>query len=198
MKSVLISIQPYWVYLIIARKIGLDIPLEKTVEVRKNCPKGNAWNKTTNIYCTKDRKSFDRIPKQYQPIMEKYLGKVIGEFVCDNIIQFNATNMIAAYFNKPYGTCLTDEELVLYSNKKPLYGWHISDLVIYDKPKDLNAFWLPPEKYCEKELCGGCPYDDVPSEYGDYAYDCEWKRPIKRPPQSWCYVERLSKGERCK
>jgi len=36
MKSVLISIQPYWVFLIIARLMGWNIPQEKTVEVRKD------------------------------------------------------------------------------------------------------------------------------------------------------------------
>ncbi len=39
MKSVLISIQPYWVFLIIARLMGWNIPQEKTVEVRKDYPK---------------------------------------------------------------------------------------------------------------------------------------------------------------
>lgn len=24
---------------------------------------------------------------------------------------------------------------------------------------------------------------------GEYSFDCEWKRPLTRPPQSWCYVE---------
>lgn len=63
MKSVLISIQPYWVFLIIARLMGWDIPQEKTIEVRKDFPKDPAWNKRVHIYCSKNKESFDRIPK---------------------------------------------------------------------------------------------------------------------------------------
>ena len=72
-----------------------------------------------------------------------------------------------------------------------MYGWHISNLVIYDEPKELSEFHFPPERYCEKGLCGRCPYDCVSGESGDVMWDCEWKRPILRPPQSWCYVEEL-------
>ena len=86
MKSVLISIQPYWVFLIIAQKMGWDIPQNKTVEIRKNYPKENSWNKKVIIYCTQDKKSFNHIPKEYQGSMRPLLGKVIGEFICDGII----------------------------------------------------------------------------------------------------------------
>lgn len=65
--------------------MGWNIPQEKTVEVRKDCPKASDWNKRVHIYCSKNRKSFNRIPKQYQSFMEKFLGKVVGEFVCDSI-----------------------------------------------------------------------------------------------------------------
>ena len=84
-KSVLISIQPYWVFFIIARKMGWNIDKEKTIEVRKNFPKDQDWNRNVEIYCSKDKKSFSKIPKEYQPLMQKFLGKVIGEFVCDRV-----------------------------------------------------------------------------------------------------------------
>ena len=41
------------------------------------------------------------------------------------------------------------------------------------------------------ERCGGCLYDQVADVNGEYSFDCEWKRPLTRPPQSWCYVEEL-------
>lgn len=85
MKSVMISIKPYWVFLIIAKTMGWNIDKEKTVEVRKTYPRDDEWDKVGKIYCTKDKKSFNHIPKKYQPFMEKFLGKVIGEFVCDRI-----------------------------------------------------------------------------------------------------------------
>ena len=58
MKSVLISIQPYYVFLIIAQLMGWDIPQRKTEEVRKDLPKDKAWNRNTHIYCSKNLKSF--------------------------------------------------------------------------------------------------------------------------------------------
>ena len=59
MKSVMISIKPYWVFLIIAKTMGWNIDKEKTVEVRKTCPQDDEWNKVGKIYCTKDKKYFN-------------------------------------------------------------------------------------------------------------------------------------------
>lgn len=172
MKSVLISIQPYWVFLIIAKTMGWDDGEEKTVEVRKNFPKGEDWDRTVKIYCSKDKKSFNRIPKEYQPLMEKLLGKVIGEFVCDKIfdicIEISNPDDLPGY---PFPcTGLTDKEILQYlGNGKTGYGWNISDLVIYDKPKELNEFRKP-------EMPTGLRYENDT---------------ITRSPQSWCYVEEL-------
>lgn len=54
MKAITLSIQPYYVFLIIARLMGWNIPQEKTVEVRKDFPKASDWNKVTYIYCSKN------------------------------------------------------------------------------------------------------------------------------------------------
>ncbi len=181
MKSVLISIQPYYVYLIIARLMGWDIPQEKTIEVRKDFPKDSAWNKKTLIYCSKNRKSFNRIPKEYQPLMAKFLGKVIGEFVCNNIRKGGADNLIQAYYhNNPDETCLTDKELVLYATTgKPIYYWHISDLKIYDKPKEPGKFRKPAKPYQTRDTNGSLVCLNVLA-----SGIC-----LTSPPQSWCYVE---------
>ena len=32
--------------------------------------------------------------------------------------------------------CLSQDEILEYGGTKPLYGWHISALQIYDKPKE--------------------------------------------------------------
>lgn len=176
MKSVLISIQPYWVFLINARLMGWNIPQEKTVEVRKDCPKDPAWNRRVHIYCSKNRKSFNRIPKEYQPLMEKFLGRVIGEFVCDSIsilpAIFITKNVYGASENAQRfasESCLTQQELIAYCGTNDfLYGWHISDLKIYDKPKGLGEFFTRKvfiNIYIDKQ--------------------------ITLPPQSWCYVEEL-------
>ena len=193
MKSVLMSIQPYWVFLIIARKMGWNIDKEKTIEVRKNFPKDKDWNRNVEIYCSKDKKSFSKIPKEYQPLMEKFLGKVIGEFVCDRIDDFSRWEYdyfsLLRHINLFAGTNGDYKFLNYYlKGQKNGYGWHITDLKIYDTPKDLSKF----------KKAGWLSYDDW--LYGLYpnthcTYDALAKRfEISKPPQSWCYVEELQNG----
>lgn len=143
-KSVLISIQPYYVFLIIAKTTGWDIPQEKTIEVRKTIPKDKDWDKKAIIYCSKNKKSFAKIPKEYQSLMKQYLGKVIGEFVCKAILPISITysdpNSKIALREFPF-TCLTDKEIMDYlGNGNIGYGLCISDLVIYDKLRELGEF----------------------------------------------------------
>ena len=203
MKSVLISIQPYWVFLIIARKMGWDIPQNKSVEIRKTCPKEKTWNKKAIIYCAQDKKSFYSIPKEYQGSMRPLLGKVVGEFVCDCIIPISITysdpdNRIALK-EFPY-TCLTDKQIIDYlGNGKTGHGWHISDLKVYDKPKELKRFGR-----FECECCGSkkecfapetiyyCSLQRIDTRLNNNMYRCDGDfLSLKRPPQSWCYVEEL-------
>ena len=202
MKAVLISIQPYWVFLIIARIMGWHIDKEKTIEVRKSFPKKQDWNKNVKIYCSKNKKSFSKISKKYQPLMEKFLGKVIGEFVCKGVMQpFDSLRLMAKQ------SCLTENELFEYSNGKTLYGWRIADLVIYDKPKELSEFYEPLKydniggakvvhcgHYLEEEAIDFCEFNND-FHNGDCSLKgCNELRKlyqIKRPPQSWCYVEEL-------
>ena len=181
-RAVLLSIKPKYCELIASGK--------KTVEVRKTRPKIPTPFKGY-IYCTKGETVY--LPRDIFG-NESLNGKVIGEFVCEHIsmnIKGYNQDGIPAYWNLLNGSCLTAEELDDYGKWKPLYGLHISDLKIYDTPKELSEFCFPPERYCEKYLCSGCPYDQVPNEYGEYEFDCEWKRPIIRPPQSWCYVQEV-------
>ncbi len=199
MKSVLISIQPYWVFLIIARLMGWNIPQEKTVEVRKDYPKASDWDKRVHIYCSKSKKSFNRIPKQYQPLMAKLLGKVIGEFVCDRLdvtypILIPNTD-VALYTNewvlgsKVEDACLALKDISEYGKGKPLYGWHISDLKIYDKPKELGEFK-------SVKIIRGYHRKDEPKTTGINIERLVHSgrvrvRYLNRPPQSRCYIEKL-------
>lgn len=187
MKSVLISIQPYWVFLIIAKAMGWNTNKEKTIEVRKNHPKDKCWDKVAKIYCSKDKKSFAKIPKEYQPFMEKFLGKVIGEFVCDSVITDKSFGHNVIFKTK---ACMTDADVSSYCLNKEMYCWHISDLVIYDKPRKLSEFW----HYCgDNPKCDGCEaHYYSSSECGTEDYCCsvmEGCKPLTRPPQSWCYAE---------
>ena len=60
------------------------------------------------------------------------------------------------------------------------YGWHISDLKIYDKPKELSEF---------KKHYRQCYYGDLGLATPKCS-DCKSCN-LKHPPQSWCYVEEL-------
>lgn len=195
-KAVLMSIQPYWVFLIIANKMGWHIFNEKTAEVRKSRPKDENWNKVVKIYCSKDKKSFSKIPKEYQPLMKQFLGKVIGEFVCDYIEDFNEFeyDMDALYRHIKLNACIDYDEIYKYLGcGKCGCGWHISNLVIYDKSKELSEFKTFCKSYYDGDKCDDCEYfiNGDCYEYDESDCRCNGLKPIKRPPQSWCYVEEM-------
>lgn len=83
MKSILRRIKPYWFYLICE---GI-----KKIEVGKDYPKNKEWqeewNRGVELYCSKDMRSFNRIPKEHREKYRKYLGKVGARFVCDKVIK---------------------------------------------------------------------------------------------------------------
>ncbi len=186
-KAVLISIRPEWVNKILTGK--------KTLEVRKTRPKLETpfkvyiyctnpknimlWNARSYIYADDhSHNAFDRC----------WNGSVVGEFICNNITEDTmGENCDILCVNG----CMGLDQIKSYGGNKKLYGWHISELKVYDTPKPLSEFWFPDDLYCEKELCGGCPWDQSPDINGEYEFDCGWRRPLRRPPQSWCYVEEL-------
>lgn len=190
MKSVLTSIQPYYVFLIIARAMGWKVRQKKTVEIRKNFPKAPDWNKKTLIYCSRNSRSFKLIPKKYQPLMVPFLGKVVGEFMCYRVEKFIFGSARCDDIEEL--ACLTHTEMIDYFytpeelNSKPeedgrfSYAWHISYLKIYDKPKELSDFRVPCRCLCIN--CTNPLYDTgVCEERGT--------KKLTRPPQSWFYVE---------
>lgn len=198
MKSILQSIKPQYCELIASGK--------KTIEVRKTRPKLDAPFKVY-IYCTKDKlltKSHNNgniylSENKYKSALEKagnltLSGKVIGEYVCDNVEPKYCANGIATYYENERGTCLSDAELQMYADGvKPLYFWHISDLKIYDKPKELSEFTILCKEYDKDNPdCECCDYQsatcdcDTPPQFD---CKCNGLKPLTRPPQSWCYVE---------
>lgn len=192
MKAVLRSIKPYWFYLICERK--------KRTEIGKDMPKAADWNKVVELYCSKDMRSFSRIPKEFQNKYRPFIGKVGARFVCDKIDRieirhfseighFNVYCSVSENPNDNWRkeSCLTESEIVEYGKLAPIFGWHISDLVIYDKPKELYDFWRECKEHCE---CDGCPSHSWDCEIGDECATDGFRR-ITRPPQSWQYVEEL-------
>ena len=45
--------------------------------------------------------------------------------------------------------CIRREDILEYAGYGEAYGWHISDLQIYDEPKELSAFGIsrPPQSW---------------------------------------------------
>ena len=186
MKAVLMSIQPKWC----ARIVSGD----KTVEVRKTKPKLETPFKCY-IYCTYG----EGLIEANDEILPNHLiehkvskhkiwgnccnGKVIGEFVCDRII-YSFLNNNDGWFVEL--GCLTPKEIDEYQGDKAiLYGWHITDLVIYDKPRELGEF----KPYNRTE-------DDCKFSHLGFAIPrCQECKEcyVKRPPQSWCYVEEVKR-----
>lgn len=165
-KAVMLSIKPEWCQLIASGK--------KKIEVRKTMPKLETPFKVF-IYCT-DGFSFSS-----DEVVNGWRKKVIGDFVCNQIdwmthVGSNRDDIRLMLTDKYFvckqigyeyteRCCLTTGELEEYSNGGNLYGWHISDLVIYHEPLELSKF----------RHCGANYHYNAPA--------------VSRPPQSWCYVK---------
>ncbi len=177
-KAVLMSIRPDWCKKILDR--------EKTVEVRKTKPKDMKPPFKCYIYCTlagSDSLFLDVLNRDVAAWNRggwpEKRERVIGEFICDDIrcigpeycaVKEDIESAIA-------GSCLTVPQVkdyagwksgLSYADLKDLYGWHISDLKIYDIPRKLKEFTgLQRTRFGMRSV------------------------EVKRPPQSWCYVEEL-------
>jgi len=210
MKSVLISIRPQW-----CEKIANG---KKTIEVRKTAPKCEVPFKCY-IYVTKDKPYLYRVDDDnnfeltntLRPKADGYVkdyneqnGKIIGEFVCDKIITVDCDSI--APFNPKTNeyideeTCLNRTDFIRYTNFRKALGWHISDLKIYDKPRELSDFLKPcPDTFHYCTICKHC-VKIIPPDEEEYAlyhggqYDY-WEEHctnrLTSPPQSWRYVEDL-------
>lgn len=197
MKSVLISIQPQYIEnicAVVGEENGKPV-YKKKIEVRKTVPKLKTPFKCY-MYMTKDCKKHYYIDEYGDRQVELIPQKIIGEFVCDrideykffdNLVNFNSMGLPLGFrssyliFQDDYeAMCLTYEEVKAYAKGKNLYGWHISDLKIYDTPKELGEFrkCAYPKQKCLDEKC----------EHWGY---CGCGNVVARPPQSWCYVDEV-------
>lgn len=183
MTAVMLSIRPEWCEKILNGK--------KTVEIRKSFPKLGIPFKCF-IYCTKPIKKtrcgcmevaedeLYRLPSgeikcgwsgelmccEAPYGKDNFLsGKVIAEFNCntwlfEDVGSFESQDVLDVYFPN---SCMTVEQYNEYANGKTTYGWNIYDLKIFEHPKEISDFtpWA----------------GEIPG------------RKLKRPPQSWCYVE---------
>ena len=198
MKGVLLSIGP--------KRCELIASGEATVEVRKTKPKLEVPFKVY-IYCTKGK--FE--PHEHLRNNLHYddstitvcegRGNVIGEFICNEITVAEC----GSYYKIPLKQAQLDAlGLMFYANEKTVYGWHISTLIIYDKPKELSLFHI-----VDYEAVRRCEYREriynnpdftnnalLPGGYVCNKCELDWcikckTKPLTHPPQSYCYVEGL-------
>lgn len=184
MKSVMVAVSPY-----LCEKIANG---ECKILVKKSAPKEVPFK--AYIYCTKaepfiQKIRFGDIAISHTQISKNlYNGKIIGEFICDKVIRTCGWRLRGNTQRCAKRTAeeeefsrlarLTIDEIVKYSGSENLEvaGWHISDLKIYDKPKELREFRKPFIDFVSpKESKMVNPKIGI-SEY------------VTHPPQSWIFV----------
>lgn len=225
MLAVLISIKPEWVQKILNGEKTIEfrltmpkyqLPCKVYIYCTKSKP--NLCDRR-NANITLADFEFVNNPSSDDVVLN---GKVVAEFTLNKVDKIG----LADAFRK-YGLWLMNDETVLEDSQieqilsdscltynqltdyigcgdvedwtfENGYAWHIDDLKIYDKPKELSDFQkdldsddYPCNKgeYCDYEYydrsigCNACGIDFN----GDH---CMYKQ-LTRAPQSWCYVEEL-------
>jgi predicted transcriptional regulator len=122
--------------------------------------------------------------------------KVIGEFTVDRIAEVTVKGEDscfpwAFYGDEPFNNHplnlrsggITLDEYLKYKGKGKVYGWHIADYKLYDKPKKITDF----KRWNRTEEKAPCAHVKSLYEPCETCAACN----LKRPPQSWCYVEEL-------
>lgn len=187
MKSIMTSVSPY-----LCEKIASG---QCKILVRKSVPKEVPFK--AYIYCTKAKSQWRY--SDYEGAYENSKGEivyaqqhVIGEFICNKVDEYKYDYGCGYYPGDGVDidddtileTAIDREDINIYAKGKTLYGWHISDLKIYDKPKELSEFKKPcPTK--EKGDCLACDYL-ADNDYGGICTNF-----VTRPPQSYMFVEEI-------
>lgn len=203
MKAIVLSVRPQWCEKIASGK--------KTIEVRKSAPKEVPFK--AYIYATRPKKYYkcgavstsDELlwlangkvemgdgfkfwadGDEYQCLN----GRIIGEFICDKVYEYTFSHYEAEYrvtHVEQEVMCLNQPELIQYGKGETIYVWHISDLKIYDKPKELSEFYRICKNPCKpsngKILCLTTKTLKMNG--------CDGKIPLTRPPQSYMYVKEV-------
>lgn len=186
MRAILISIKPEWVEKILNK--------EKILEIRKSIPKCDLPCKVY-IYCTHGKMLHDMKNESYWNSKRFALadlksnnivssstpfinGKVVADFTLKTTEEFECCSDDFEWLVNHTRCCLSMEEVLDYCKGQDLYGWYIDDLIIYEKPKELSEFIKPLNENCDTCFL--------------YPNMCENVcRKVKRPPQSYMYVEEL-------
>lgn len=210
MKAVLISIKPTWCEKIASGEKTIEVrktrpKMDTPFKCYIYCTRNGQDPDRLLVLNSQARKEYDglvAVCANLGECQERHFlgnGKVIGEFVCYRIdalarvgymgsgemLRYNILNADARIrpakelFQR---ACLTEDEAEDYLKGRYGFGWHISDLRIYDEPLPLNTF---------KKWFRECAYSDL----GLAIPECEKCTDagcfVQKPPQSWCFVEEL-------
>ena len=176
-KAIMISIKPKWVAKILNG--------EKTIEIRKTMPKCDLPI-DVYIYCTKED-DFGRIkdlpkdryfvdcvetPQDFEKMDSAYngKGKVVAKFTLNKITptyHFYEEEICSL-------SCLSDDELFNYLGHGDGYAWHIDNIVIFDKPKELSEF----NHWTDKKI-----------QWYSVGEKVKVTMSLTNAPQNYCYVE---------
>lgn len=137
----------------------------------------------------------------------KDMGKVIGEYICNKAEYFDSREAEWAYAVAPSDiwctmpmseteaiqickekAFLTDEDIIDRFGEEDWKATflYISELKIYDDPRELSEFVKPCNWNYDCCTCKRAVYELTKAEARLF-YGCD--RELTRPPQSWCYVE---------
>lgn len=108
--------------------------------------------------------------------------KVVNEWICKDVTEWRICMGVPAHL--PKVACVSIADILEYSgkNRDDISEMKISNLKIYDEPKELSEFRTPRTRFHEiKRVNGHLVFSDG---YRD-------GKVITRPPQSWCYVEEI-------
>lgn len=223
---ILVSIKPYYYYLIAEEKKKIEVrkralknlPQDIAFYMSKD---EKSFAKIPKEFQEKYRKHFGKVGLAIvcDKIEDFYCASVpyskennlgYGQFVDNGVYKVNGWHEgIVFERNDRYietmlnnddlkEMCLSAQELFDYIGVgKHLYAWHISDLKIYDKPRELSEFTSP--RVCINYIdlpayghigCNMCKYS--------YTINCmikcriDGRKPLTRPPQSYMRVKELN------
>lgn len=155
MKAIIMSVQPQWL-----KKILVG---EKTIEIRKTIPKCDLPI-DVYLYCTQKKVNGENLYIQFDqnqfrddawdyPYFDTkpggagadYLanGKVVAKFTLNKVEEVLTQHHIDAeqYDRVVKESCMDYELFEKYvGEKEQVYAWHIDNLVVFDKPKELSEF----------------------------------------------------------
>lgn len=168
-KALLLSIKPRYVADILNGR--------KTIEIRKTVPKCKLPI-NVYIYCTKETQLVKYNNKYVSTDFFKglecppktYNGKVVAKFTLKKVEEITNRYCKGLLID----SCLLNHELNEYLDNSTGYAWHISNLEIFDKPRELSEFSA---RY---------PKGDV-----DIGTNCKLHamRYLTKAPQSYMFIE---------